>query len=405
MIIVYVMPDSARKVSGPRPVLLVLADWYLPGYKGGGPLRVLGDLVEALGDEFEFRVATRDRDLGDDRPYPGVAAGRWTRVGRAQVLYLPAPGPTPVRWKRLLQEVRPDLLYLNSFFSRPYSVLPLLARRLLPAPRPPVLVAPRGELQPEALKLKAARKRAGLAFSAMSGLHADAAWQASSPAEEEAIRSAMRPRGRVYLTPEVRTFGETGPDSVPPKRPGALKAVFLGRIAPIKNLLGALEVLAGLKAEIEYTIHGPIEDRAYWSRCERAIAALPANVRATYAGPLEPRDVIPALRRHHLLYCPSESENFGHAILESLVAGRPVLTGDRTPWKDLEAQGAGWALPLSDRPRFAAVLERLAGAGEAEFRATVARVGSFSARWLEENDARRTCAPMFRELVSGRRKP
>lgn len=35
--------------------ILTLADYYLPGYKAGGPIRTLANMVDMLGDEFKFR--------------------------------------------------------------------------------------------------------------------------------------------------------------------------------------------------------------------------------------------------------------------------------------------------------------------------------------------------------------
>ena len=37
---------------------------------------------------------------------------------------------------------------------------------------------------------------------------------------------------------------------------------------------------------------------------------------------------------------PSKSENFGHAIAESLSAGKPVITSNNTPWNNLEVNNA-----------------------------------------------------------------
>ena len=37
----------------------------------------------------------------------------------------------------------------------------------------------------------------------------------------------------------------------------------------------------------------------------------------------------------------SKSENFGHAIAESLSAGKPVITSNNTPWNNLEVNNAG----------------------------------------------------------------
>ena len=44
----------------------------------------------------------------------------------------------------------------------------------------------------------------------------------------------------------------------------------------------------------------------------------------------------------------SYSENFGHAIVESLSCGTPVIIGENTPWQDLEKHHAGWNVNIND---------------------------------------------------------
>jgi hypothetical protein len=61
--------------------ILVLADHYLPGYKAGGPIRTLVNMVDRIGDEFQFKIVTADRDFKDYAAYPGVTIDHWNRVG------------------------------------------------------------------------------------------------------------------------------------------------------------------------------------------------------------------------------------------------------------------------------------------------------------------------------------
>ena len=65
--------------------ILCFVAYYLPGFKAGGALRTVANIVQSLGGEFEFFLLTQDRDLGDKRPYEGVASNAWTRVGAANV--------------------------------------------------------------------------------------------------------------------------------------------------------------------------------------------------------------------------------------------------------------------------------------------------------------------------------
>jgi glycosyltransferase involved in cell wall biosynthesis len=56
--------------------------------------------------------------------------------------------------------------------------------------------------------------------------------------------------------------------------------------------------------------------------------------------------VIQVLQEHHLFVLPTFGENFGHAIFEALLAGKPVLISDKTPWLGLEKKKLGHDLPL-----------------------------------------------------------
>jgi hypothetical protein len=48
-----------------KPTILILNEYYLPGYKAGGPIRSISNLVSWLGDDFNFKIITTDRDYLD----------------------------------------------------------------------------------------------------------------------------------------------------------------------------------------------------------------------------------------------------------------------------------------------------------------------------------------------------
>lgn len=335
--------------------ILTFISAFLPGYRLGGPTQSVANLVERLGERFRFRIVTTDRDVGDTAPYAGITPMRWHRLGRGEVLYAPPGALGPGACRRLLDEEKPALLYLNSFFDPRFTTLPLLARRMSRARRTPVLLAPRGEFSQGALTLKAGRKRLFLAAAKAVRLHDGVQWQATSPQEEEDIRREM-PGADLRLMPNLPRAPQ--PVARAPRAAGApLRLVFLSRISPKKNLLFALEVLARVSIPVDFTILGPHEDAAYWARCERAIAALPAHVRVTDGGPVEPARVVPALAAHDLFFLPTLGENYGHVIAEALEAGLRLLLSDRTPWRDLARAGVGHDLPLSDPGAFARAIE------------------------------------------------
>ena len=58
-----------------------------------------------------------------------------------------------------------------------------------------------------------------------------------------------------------------------------LKIVFISRISPQKNLLGAIKSLKNVKINIKFSIYGPLEDLDYWKKCELRLEKMPNNIK------------------------------------------------------------------------------------------------------------------------------
>jgi len=340
-------------------VVLVLAGYYPPAYLAGGPTRSIPRIVEELKDEFAFRIITRDRDLGCAAPLRGVSSNAWADLGGPRCLYL---SPLRLLLGGLLvatKRTRHDALYLNSMFSIQFSLAPLVLRKIGLIPRRALIVAPRGELDPSALQIKHARKRLVLWAVRALRLTEGAIWHAASPKEAEAISHQFGARVRVRIAADIPTTpGPARPR--PTKVPGALELLFLSRISRMKNLDLAVSALKAIRGNVNFSVYGPIEDDEYWAMCERLATTLPSNVEVQYRGLVDPNDVDRVLAQHHLFFLPSRAESFGHAIVEALMAGCPVLISDQTPWHELEQRHAGWDLPLAAVERFTEVIDRCA---------------------------------------------
>jgi len=349
-----------------RATVLVLSQYYLPAYRAGGGLRVVARLVETLGQEFHFRIVTTDRDEGDTVPLPGVRAGEWQQVGNAQVLYLPPNGIARSILRALRTEPY-DLLHINGVFEPTFDIVPLLYRRARLAPVKPTLVTPHGDLLPGALRIKSRKKRAYLAFAKATRLFAGVLWHATDELEADGIRVVFGANARIRVTPCIIT---TGFDSLPPrtvaKPAGRLRAVYLSKVAPKKNLHLAIGMLAQLRGEISLGIYGAKCDPPYWAVCEAAIAGLPGHVTVQHHGAV-PQDEVPRiLRDHDVFLMPTVGENYGYAIIESLSAGCPVVISQATPWRGLAGANAGHDIPLQDTGGFVRSLQRLTDMTEAE---------------------------------------
>jgi glycosyltransferase involved in cell wall biosynthesis len=349
--------------------ILTTAGYYLPGYKGGGPIRTIANMVDRLGDEFEFKIITMDRDYGDTEPYPDVKLDGWNRVGKADVFYMSPNRRSLSDFKRLLCSTEYDVLYLNSFFSPHFTIKLLLLRRLQLIPDRPLVIAPRGEFSPGALGLKSLKKRVYITVAKVLGLYEGAVWQASSEHEEADIRQWFGSDAQVVIAPNLPPVinAVDEPKAVKGKTKGCLKIIFLSRISRKKNLDGALKMLKELNGDVQFNIYGPMEDKAYWAECQKIISNLSENIEVKYCGSIAHDKVGTVMREHDIFFFPTLGENFGHVILEALCAGCPILISDQTPWLGLEKKGIGWDLPLNKPEMFQEVLQRCVDMNDKEY--------------------------------------
>ena len=329
--------------------VLAVVDYYLPGYKGGGPAVSVSRIVDCLKRDLEFSVFTRDRDLGDERPYSGIRQNQWIEEEGVKMFYSSPKNLNAIGLRKAIRDIDPDIIYLNSYFSKlTRSVLILRALRLLK--KTPLLVAPRGEFSKGALQLKALKKRKYLSLANLFNFHAGITWQVSSVHELEDAKAVVHTNADFFIkAPDIvdRSKSEFA-NGRAPKMAGSADFAFISRISPKKNLLKAIEMLKDVQGEVSFSIYGPIEDEAYWAKCEAAMASLPKNVQCKVMGGIPSSEVLEKLSQHHFFLFPTLGENFGHVIPEALSAGCPVLVSDQTPWQDFDEQGVGYVIPLAD---------------------------------------------------------
>ncbi len=356
------MRDARRE----RPVVAAVIKSYPPGFRSGGPGRSVSSLVELLGDDLDFRVITSVDDNGYDLTQDGVEVGRWQHRNGANVFTVAASKPrAALQALRELRRLRPDVVYLNTFFNPVFAIAPLAARRfgLLSGTR--FVVAPRGEFSPGALGLKASKKSRFLRAFLRSGAGRQLTWHATSDLEADAIRTAL---GDVNVTvaPVLRAMAPGAGTDATSRHEGPLRVVLLSKIDRMKNVVGALEAIARCQADVHLTIAGPVKEPDYWAECQETIARLGLTDRVSYHGPVDPDEVTDFLAGFDLFFLPTKGENFGHVILEALAASVPVLISDTTRWGGIETEGAGWVVPFEDSVGFACAIDRFARSSATE---------------------------------------
>jgi glycosyltransferase involved in cell wall biosynthesis len=369
-----------------RKKIMVFCDYYLPGFKSGGGMWTVVNMVDRFKDRYDFYIVTRNHDgKADKKPYENVTTGAWNTVGSAQVFYVDSKHLNASVFKKLVDEAKPDAVFLNSVFSTP-SITFLRTRKRSNVNDVPVIVSPCGELAAAALKLKSLKKRLFLAYAKLSGLYGNVMWRASFESDAKEIKASIGQDIEIYCAPDLppkTILPDFNTSDKPAKRSGAGHCIFVSRVVRKKNLHYLLERLASVKeGAVVLDIVGPIEDTDYWKECEDAARNLPANVELNVFGAMPYAATLERMRSAHFFVLPTLNENFGYVLIEALASGCPLLISDRTAWNEVEEKRSGWAVPLEDPTAWNAAIEKCIEMSQEEFSSMSNAARQHALDWL-----------------------
>lgn len=326
--------------------VLLLTGCYLPGYKGGGPIKTISNLVNSTSNAVQYNIITSDRDLGDQEPYSSVNIGQWNPMETNSVYYAESGINGLINIAKIILNQDYQVIYLNSFFSFRFSIIPLVLAIILGKR---IILAPRGEFSAGALSLKKIKKKIYISFFKFLKFN-KIIFQASSNFESNDIKKVLGMNTKTFIAENIGS--QKFVTDLVPKNSSVLSIVFLSRISPIKNLTYALDILSKVNCSVIFDIYGPLEDKNYWQECRNIINQLPENINVSYKGALDPNTVVDTLSKYDLFFMPTQGENYGHAITEALCAGLPILIANTTPWRDLQEKGIGWDISLNESEEF-----------------------------------------------------
>lgn len=374
-----------------RPRILIFCDFYLPGFRGGGGMWMVANLVERFRDRYDFFIVTRNYDSkADTRPYTTVVTNEWNEVGPARVFYFGKGYLTVAKAAKMVASVRPNAIYLNSALSLPVRQF-LRARQMRLTNDLPVILAPCGEMSEGALSIKPLKKKLFLTVALASGLYRDVIWKTSFDVEAEEVRRVIGPTVEVLVAPDLAPktiLPDLNESWKPEKKPGRARFAFFSRIVPKKNLTYLLECLSEVRhGEIAFDIIGPQEDQEYWAKCQSLIDRLPQNIAVTVAGSFpDQRDALRRLAQSHFFAMPTLNENFGYVFIEALAAGCPLLISDHTVWKDVAEEGVGWRVPLEEKGQYISRIKECVAMDAEEYRKMSHRSRQYAIDWLSRDE-------------------
>jgi glycosyltransferase involved in cell wall biosynthesis len=344
-------------MSGNRKRILICIDWYEPGYKAGGPIRSVANLVSALKHEYEFYVLTSIYDLGENQPYGGIEANEWHDRDGVFVKYMDRRALTMPSIKGNIREINPDLVYLNSMFSWLFTIVPLrLANRM----GVKVVIAPRGMLGEASLRIKPHKKKVFIRLAKLLRLYSKVTWHASSPVEERDIINVFGKKSRVMIAQNLPAMTVHNTEAVlAQKNKDSIRFIFVGRIARIKNIDLAIRAIKQVKSskQLRFDIFGFAEDESYLESFSKELRNH-GNLTISYNGMLDASQVAAECAAANFMLMPTKHENYGHAIVEAWGNGCPVIISRFTPWKNLRDENLGWDVDITKEENLVSAIQQ-----------------------------------------------
>jgi glycosyltransferase involved in cell wall biosynthesis len=233
-------------------------------------------------------------------------------------------------------------------------------------------------------------------------------WKAAADTEREDIEAVFGQGQKIFIAPNLPPAADSvGPTHIEKaaKQAGKARFVFLSRLMRKKNVNWFLDLLRSANGDISLDVYGPVEDDEYFEDTKQLIAKLPANIDVEIKGPVEYDRVAEVLAQYEFFVLPTLGENFGHIYVEAMAAGLPLLTSDRTPWRDLEGKKVGWDIPLEDPGKWLDVVETCAAMTDEEYRQRCQQALDFARGWLSDPELNESNREALRYAVSRSGKP
>ena len=309
--------------------------------QAGGPSRTVVQLSDALAEDPDVHISLVSQKRHGDPEVASRNANVAKYVGGVNSQLAGMLGlPGRQRLLEVFDSSPPSIVHIHGIWHQlgHWAALNADKRGI------PTVINPRGMLEPWALAWRGWKKRIALRAYQRRDLECANVLFATAGQEAENLRRfglcqpiALIPNGvELNLAIPPATEGGVGFSERP------RKALFLGRIHKIKNLLNLLDAWAKLDSTgWVLQLAGPDED-GHLAEVQQRIKALGLVDRVEYLGAVEDQEKAVVYASANLFILPSFSENFGVVVAEALVHGLPVIASRGTPWQGLEQHGCGW---------------------------------------------------------------
>lgn len=215
----------------------------------------------------------------------------------------------------------------------------------------PLVLQPRGMLEPWAIKHKALKKRLAMLIYQNRNLMIARVLVATASAEYENLR-ALGLRHPIAVIPNgIQFISDVTDNQLQKNARKSIKTVlFLSRIHPKKGILNLVNAWSKIDHRgWRLQIAGP-DEGGHLAEVLKEISRLRIQESVQYIGEVDNQAKNILYRNADLFVLPTFSENFGVVIAEALAHGLPVITTKSAPWSDLEKFSCGWWIDTGVEP-------------------------------------------------------
>lgn len=241
--------------------------------------------------------------------------------------------PTRLIYQSIRMIPKADALHLSMLFL-PHDI-PLILTCLFF--KKPIIMSPRGSLDPPALKYSSFIKRIFLLF--YKSISSKLIFHATCDEETRYIQNNFGVKTKIV---QITNLMELPERITIPKKKNQL--LYVGRIHHKKALhllIEALSVSRFKNSEFTFVIAGDYDSK-YGNQLVSQVKQLGLNEKVIFLGHKTGADKQLLFAESYFSFLVSFSENFGLTVIESMAQGTPVVTSTNTPWEILEKTKAGY---------------------------------------------------------------
>jgi glycosyltransferase involved in cell wall biosynthesis len=308
---------------------------FYPATKGGPSSTLYWHSCFLNKNAFETFVVASNAELVKNK---GIIKNKWIENEAGKVIYCHDHFkyfPFKSLWETLLKIFQVDIVHYSSAYYS-VTILTLIFSILL---RKKIFLSPRGEFFENAIDnpFKRMTIRFYKLFSTFIIFHA-------TSDEEFKVILKLIPRAKIIIQPNFIDVHTATKTEVHTKN-----FIFLGLIYGVKKIENLIKAISlseiFMKSESLLLIAGsPLvpRDFIYLNRLKQLIDKTELKRKVKFIGEIVGKEKERFLKEGYVLVLPSESENFGNVVVESLSQSTPVIASTGTPWKVLKDENAGW---------------------------------------------------------------